>query len=130
MLDALCEDQRVSWTVMEDMLTLERAVHHRCTPAQLALTERQRFNRQNRADLLQDLVAATTMPTSPMCGLKSETTTFTSSRFPPGYRSLFSSSRILGGVTFLRTLALADLPAAIAKILASDVLADARYAPG
>ena len=35
-LDALFEDHRVSCTVIEDMLTLERAVYQRCTPGQLA----------------------------------------------------------------------------------------------
>ena len=39
-LDALFEDHGVSSTVIEDMLTLERAVYQRCTPGQLHLSNK------------------------------------------------------------------------------------------
>ena len=44
-LDALFEDHGVSCTVIEDMVTLERAVYQRCTPGQRPLSDRQMFNR-------------------------------------------------------------------------------------
>ena len=91
--DALFEDHKASCMVMEDMLALERAVYQSCTPAQLPLSDRQRFNRQKCVRLLQDFVASALRPTvqismfsswtSPMCGLNGEKTTFTSSTFFP-----------------------------------------------
>ena len=45
-----------------DMLARERAAYQRCFPAQLPLHDRQRFDRQKSAHLLQDLSAAAPLP--------------------------------------------------------------------
>ena len=60
-LDALFEDHGVCFAVVEDMLTLERAVCQQCTPGQLPLSGRQRTNRQ-KCSRLADLVAAAVLP--------------------------------------------------------------------
>ena len=57
-LDTLFEDNGVSCMNIEDLLTLERAVYQQCTPGQLPLSDRQRFNTQKCVRFLQDLVAA------------------------------------------------------------------------
>ena len=61
-LDALFEDHGVSWMVIEDMFALDRAIYQRCFPAQLPLSDRQRFNWQKFAHLLQDVGAAAALP--------------------------------------------------------------------
>ena len=61
-LDALFEDHGASWTVIEEVYALERAVYQRCFPAQLPLSDRQRFNRKKCARLVQDLGAAAALP--------------------------------------------------------------------
>ena len=48
--------------VIVDMLTLERAVHLRCTPGPLPLSDEQTFNRRKCVRFLQDLVAAAVLP--------------------------------------------------------------------
>ena len=61
-IDALFEDHEVSCTVIEDMVTLERAVYQRCTPRQLPPSGIQKFNRRKCVRFLQDLVAAAVLP--------------------------------------------------------------------
>ena len=115
-LDGLFENHGVTCRVIENMLTLQRAVYQRCTPAQLPLSDRQRFHIQkcvascktslspfSRLTVLTSLFSSWT---SPMCGLKGETTTLTSSTFSSWLPlSTYSSKRIPCGHWILGTLA-------------------------
>ena len=61
-LDPLFEDHGVSWLVIQDMFALKWATYRRCFLAGPPLSARQRFNRQECAHLLQNLVAAGALP--------------------------------------------------------------------
>ena len=59
---ALFEDHGVSDATIDEMLARERAVHRRCTPTRLLLSDRQRANRQKCACFLAHLVFAAIIP--------------------------------------------------------------------
>ena len=114
------------------MLTLERAVYravHSSATSSLRHTEVQQTEVRSPSceTSLPPLLSRSTVQTSlfnfwtsPMCGLKDETTTFTSSTFSPLLpQSMFSSKQIPGELRFHGTLAhFPDLLAAIARLLA------------
>ena len=111
-LDALFEDHGMSCTVIEGMLTLERAVYQRCTLGQLPLC--QAYRSSTDESVFASCCPAVLPPHIENSALQlldfvhkrseNETTTFTSSAFSPDCRSLHvhqNRSKVATGTSVL-----------------------------